>query len=192
MTPKSRFLLGQGESGKVYALSPLPSASLAIKVFNNKESYHREVAFRRYLKARLPNGSSYAAVEYGMNKSYPQGFIVTPRFYPIEPKDVRRVEKRLVRLIFQCVAAGLLHNDLHWKNVMQTAAGDPVLIDFDLSAVVRPPAEKIDTLALLLGQLYMLVDSFNDNNKKFLSFVDGIVDLIYQIRTSMKASVRAF
>ena len=41
-------------------------------------------------------------------------------------------------------------------------------------------------------QLYMLVDSFNDNNKKFLSFVDGIVDLIYQIRTSMKASVRAF
>ncbi len=184
-------ILGRGENATVFAVKNHPE--LALKEFKDSSSYAQEVRMlSRMGRAAVLRHVAYTVHDSGKSRRYPQGFIVMERLLPLTREDVHRhaVQVKIATMITHLAERGIVHNDLHWGNVMMRLdRRSPVFVDFEYGATLSRPRADVDVMALALGQVYQLLDPYNENNKAiFLKGLrDGpLVDYVYRLRQQMR------
>lgn len=187
----SETKLGAGAGGTVYTVKHHPD--LAMKLLINAETdKENEEAFDNELKMLqlLQSKQLGTIVPQLVCFNRAERAIVTNRLYGVKPEQWGSVEfqRSVVTAIKALTKSGILHNDLHAGNVMANDAGRAVLIDFDLSSVIKPKDPAIED-QLVLAQLYALIDSCNSNTRMNICLEDEpedqpgtIASEIYAIR----------
>lgn len=160
----SETKLGAGAGGTVYTVKHHPD--LAMKLLINAETdKENEEAFDNELKMLqlLQSKQLGTIVPQLVCFNRAERAIVTNRLYGVKPEQWGSVkfQRSVVTAIKALTKSGILHNDLHADNVMADDAGRAVLIDFDLSSVIKPPKDPAIEDQLVLAQLYALIDSCN-------------------------------
>lgn len=211
--------LGEGETSTIYEYKCDPK-NYVVKVVKHKKScdgVRSRLRIERQMQARfaardaaprvyshkLDNGLDTVHTADTENTENTDSdseidWFVMERVVPLQNGDMltEHEQCRIIRLLVATIRDGLLHNDLHQRNIGRAVSDNRILfLDFGCATAAPPsviPLIQHNSFLLwgiLLGQLYTVVESENQNNMLLDLSKSTIMDAIYLIRQNKIADL---
>jgi predicted Ser/Thr protein kinase len=162
--------IGQGEMGGAVFQYTKGNRKAAVKTFKlNPKNPKNTNAVEKEIRIQKAASSLGLAPEiYDIERAQGQINVYMQQLYPIKALKTSQ-QQQLVDTVAKLINNGIIHNDLHFGNIMRTTKGKVMITDFGMAQQTRYPIGFSSHLfrQTMIATLSSLLDPCNQNNPAF-------------------------